>query len=197
MNRLVTAIATGLALALAACSTTPTANVLRFHQNQPIGRGAVYMRPADAQMANSLEFQAQANAVGTELRRNGFEPVASPGAAQFTAVIDVRTTERMGPPRQSNVSVGIGGGFTRGNVGMGGSVQLPVGSAPPPNVETTTTLSVTLLQNPGTQAVWEGRASLDTAANGQRGTALTPILAQALFKDFPGPSGRTVQVPIR
>lgn len=197
MNRLVTAIATGLALALAACSTTPTANVLRFHQNQPIGRGTVYIRPADPAMANSLEFQAQANAVGTELRRNGFEPVASPGVAQFTAVIDVRTTERVGPPRQSNVSVGIGGGFTRGNVGMGGSVQLPVGSAPPPNVETTTTLSVTLLQNPGTQAVWEGRASLDTAANGQRGTALTPILAQALFKDFPGPAGRTVQVPIR
>lgn len=197
MKRLLPAIATGLALGLAACSTTPTANVLRFHQNQPISRGAVYMRPADAQMANSLEFQAQANAVGTELRRNGFEPVAGPGVAQFTAVIDVRTTERMGPPRQSNVSVGIGGGFTRGNVGMGGSVQLPVGSAPPPNVETTTTLSVTLLQNPGTQAVWEGRASLDTAANGQRGTALTPVLAQALFKDFPGPSGRTVQVPIR
>jgi hypothetical protein len=188
-------LATGLALA--ACSTTPTANVLRFHQGQPISRGTVYIRPADPAMANSLEFQTQANAVAAELRRNGFQPVSSPGAAQFTAVVDVRTTERVGPPRQSNVSVGIGGGFTRGNVGMGGSVQLPVGATPPPNVETTTTLSVTLLQNPGTQAVWEGRASLDTAANGQRGTALTPILAQALFLDFPGPAGRTVQVPIR
>ncbi len=80
---------------------------------------------------------------------------------------------------------------------MGGNVQMPIGSTPPANVETTTTLSVALLQNPGTQAVWEGRASLDTAANGQRGTALTPILAQSLFRDFPGPSGQTVQVPIR
>jgi hypothetical protein len=188
-------LATGLALA--ACSSTPTANVLRFHQNQPIGRGTVYIRPADPAMANSLEFQTQSNAVAAELRRNGFEPVSNPAAAQFTAVVDVRTTERMGAPRQSNVSVGIGGGFTRGNVGMGGSVQLPVGSTPPPNVETTTTLSVTLLQNPGNQAIWEGRASLDTAANGQRGTPLTPVLAQTLFRDFPGPSGQTVQVPIR
>ncbi len=197
MRRFASALLLASSLALAACSTTPTANVLRFHQGQPMARGAVYIRPADPAMANSLEFQTQASAVGAELRRNGFEPVTNPAVAQFTAVVDVRTTERVGPPRQSNVSVGIGGGFTRGNVGMGGSVQLPVGATPPPNVETTTTLSVTLLQNPGTQAVWEGRASLDTAANGQRGTPLTPILAQALFRDFPGPSGQTVQVPIR
>ena len=178
-------LATGLALA--ACSTTPTANVLRFHQNQPIGRGTVYIRPADPAMANSLEFQTQADAVAAELRRNGFQPVSNPAAAQFTAVVDVRTTERIGPPRQSGVSVGIGGGFSSGNVGIGTSVQVPVGRTPPPNVATTTTLSVTLLQNPSNQAIWEGRSSLDTEANGQRGTPLTPILAQTLFRDFPGP----------
>jgi hypothetical protein len=64
-------------------------------------------------------------------------------------------------------------------------------------VATTTTLSVSIIQNPGTQAVWEGRASLDTQAGGQRGTALTPVLAGALFQGFPGPAGQTVQVPIR
>ena len=197
MKHLLPVLVSGLALALAACSSTPTANVLRFHQNQPIGRGAVHMRPADPQMTGSLEFQAQANAVGAELRRIGFEPVSSPAVAQFTAVIDVRTSERVGPPRQSGVSVGIGGGFSTGNVGVGTSVQVPVGRTPPPNVATTTTLSVTILQNPGTQAIWEGRASLDTESGGQRGTPLTPILAQALFADFPGPSGQTVRVPIR
>jgi hypothetical protein len=197
MKHIVPAVAVALALALGACSTTPTANVLRFHQNQPISRGTVYIRPADPAMANSLEFQTQANAVGEELRRNGFQPVSNPAMAQFTAVIDVRTTERVGAPRQSGLSVGLGGGFSTGNVGIGTSVQVPVGRTPPPNVETTTTLSVTIVQNPGTQAVWEGRASLDTAANGQRGTPLTPILAQSLFRDFPGPSGQTVQIPIR
>ncbi|MFN7400263.1 MAG: DUF4136 domain-containing protein [Sandaracinobacter sp.] len=188
-------LATGLALA--ACSSTPTANVLRFHQNQPITRGTIDIRPANPQMAGTLEFQTQANAVGAELRRNGFEPVSAPGIAQFTAIVDVSTTERVGPPRQSGLSVGLGGGFSTGNVGIGTSVQVPVGRTPPPNVATTTTLSVTLLQNPGNQAIWEGRASLDTEASGQRGTPLTPVLAQTLFRDFPGPSGQTVQVPIR
>lgn len=197
MKRLLPAAVVGLALALGACSTTPTANVLRFHQNQPISRGAVYIRPANPAMANSLEFQTQSNAVAAELRRNGFEPVQNPGLAQFTAVVDVQTTERIGPPRQSGLSVGIGGGFSSGNVGIGTSVQVPVGRTPPPNVATTTTLSVTLLANPGNTAVWEGRSSLDTQAGGQRGTPLTPVLAQTLFRDFPGPSGQTVQVPIR
>lgn len=191
------ALMLGMALALGACSTTPTASVLRFHQNQPLARGAVHIRPANPEMAGSLEFQSQANAVGVELRRLGFEPVGSPGPAQFTAVVDVQTTERVGPPRQSGVSIGVGGGFSTGNVGIGTNVRIPVGSTPPPNVATTTTLSVTLVQNPGSQAVWEGRSSLDTQAGGQRGTALTPVLAGALFQDFPGPAGRTVQVPIR
>jgi hypothetical protein len=198
MRRLTAAASIGLALALAACASTPTANVLRFHQNQPIGRGTVYIRPANPQMAGSLEFQTQANAVGAELARQGFQPVPNPAMAQFTAVIDVSTTERISAPtRSSGVSVGIGGGFSSGNVGIGGSVNVPVGRTPPPNVATTTTLSVTLAANPGTQAVWEGRASLDTQAGGQRGTTLTPVLATALFQDFPGPAGRTVQVPIR
>lgn len=197
MNRIVPGVAVALGLALAACSTTPKADVLRFHQKQPIGRGSVYIRPENPQMANSLEFQTQSDAVAAELRRNGFEPVNSPATARFTAVVDVKTTEQMRQRRRSNVSVGIGGGFSRRNVGMGGGVQLPIGLAPPPNVATTTTLSVTMLGNPGSQAVWEGRASLDTQADGQRGTTLAPLLARALFLDFPGPAGQTVQVPIR
>jgi hypothetical protein len=195
--KLAPALMLGMALVLGACSTTPTASVLRFHQNQPLARGAVHIRPANPEMAGSLEFQSQANAVGAELARQGFQPVANPADAQFTAIVDVQTSERVGPPRQSNVSVGIGGGFSTGNVGIGTNVRIPVGPTPPPNVATTTTLSVTLVQNPGSQAVWEGRSSLDTQAGGQRGTALTPVLAQTLFQDFPGPAGRTVQVPIR
>ncbi|WP_181160021.1 DUF4136 domain-containing protein [Sandaracinobacter neustonicus] len=191
------ALVIAAALALGACSTTPSANVLRFHQNQPVSRGTVYLKPANPALAGSLEFQAQANAVGAELRKQGFEPVSSPQVAQFTAVIDVQTTERVGPPRQSGVSIGIGGGFSSGNVGVGTSVQVPVGGQPSPQVATTTTLSVSLVQALGNQAVWEGRSSLDTQPGGQRGTPLTPVLASALFQDFPGPSGKTVQVPIR
>ena len=53
--RAASAALVAVTLALGACSTTPTASVLRFHQNQPLGRGAVYIRPANQEMAGSLE----------------------------------------------------------------------------------------------------------------------------------------------
>jgi hypothetical protein len=190
-------LSAALLLSLGACSTTPSANVLRFHQNQPIERGTIYIRPANPQMAGSLEFQAQANAVGAQLQTQGFTVVSGPQSAQFAAVVGVQTSERVSPGRQSGLSVGIGGGFSSGNVGVGTSVNVPVGGQARPNVATTTTLSVAIVTNPGNQSVWEGRSSLDTEAGGQQGTALTPVLAQTLFAGFPGPAGQTVAVPIR
>ncbi len=182
------------ALALSACSTTPTATVLSFHQ-QPPARGTITIQPADAQQAGSLEFGAQADAVRRELVRAGYAVV--PGTqAQFRAVVTLQTTERMSPGRSSGVSIGLGGGFSSGHVGMGTSVSVPVGGKPRPGVATTTTLSVAIVETRGS-AIWEGRSSLETEASGQQGTALAPILAETLFKDFPGTSGKTVQVPIR
>jgi len=195
--RSASAVAIALALALAACSTTPQAQVLRFHQGQSPTQGTIAMRPADPAMANSLEFRAQTQAVGAELQRQGFTIVSNPAQAQYVAVISVTTSDRLQAPRQSGVSVGLGGGFSRGNVGVGTSVNVPVGGQQQPNVATTTVLSVAITRQQGNQAVWEGRASLDTQAGGQSGTALTPVLAGALFKDFPGPNGRTVNVSIR
>jgi hypothetical protein len=190
-------LSAALLLSLGACTTTPQANVLRFHQNQPIERGTIYIRPANPQMAGSLEFQAQANAVGIQLQQQGFTVVSTPQAAQFSAVVNVQTSERIAPARQSGLTVGIGGGFSSGNVGVGTSVNVPVGGQPRANVATTTTLSVAIITNPGNQSVWEGRSTLDTEAGGQQGTALAPVLAQTLFAGFPGPAGQTVAVPIR
>lgn len=194
--RLAAAPLLAVALALGACSTTPTASVLRFHQNQPINRVVIVVAPQNPAMANSLEFQAQANAVAVELRQQGFTVVSNPSQTQYRAVVGMTTAERVSPGRQSGVSVGLGGGFSSGNVGIGTSVNVPVGGQARPNVATTTTMSVTIV-GPGGQSLWEGRASLDTQAGGQSGTTLAPVLAQALFAGFPGPSGQTVQVPIR
>jgi hypothetical protein len=196
MKPLATAASLALILALGACSTTPTASVLRFHQNQPINRGVIVITPQNPAMAGSLEFQAQANAVAVELRQQGFTVVTNPALAQYRAVVGMTTAERVTSGRQSGVSVGLGGAWSSGNVGLGTSVNVPVGGQSRPNVATTTTMSVAIV-GPGGQAVWEGRASLDTQAGGQSGTTLAPVLAQSLFAGFPGPSGQTVQVPIR
>lgn len=187
----------GLSLALAACSTTPAAQVTRFHPGIAPPPGTVSFRPAVPEQAGTMEFQAQADAVGAQLVRLGFQPVASANVALYSAIINMSVTERVTQRRNSGMSVGIGGGFSSGNVGMGSSVSVPVGRTPPPDVASTTTLAVTLRSNTANQSVWEGRSSLDTQAGGMRGTPLAPILSETLFREFPGPAGRTVSVPIR
>lgn len=194
VKRLATAATLALALALGACATAPQAQVLRFHQGAPAA-GAVYLKPANPSLAGSLEFQAQADAVAAELRRQGFTVVSQPSQAQFVATVDVSTAARDMAPRRSGVSVGVGGGWSSGNVGVGTSVNVPVGGSSRPQIATTTTLSVRMA-TPAGQAVWEGRASVETGPEGRSGTVLAPALAGALFRDFPGPSGRTVKVAL-
>jgi len=195
------ALGMALALALSACSSTPKANVLRFHQGPP-PQGTIYLKPADPAQAGGLEFQSQAAAVGAEMARVGLKPVGSPAGAQFVATVGLQTAQTMGPPRNSGVQVGIGGGIGGGGGwgggfgGVGGNVMIPVGGSGAGRVATTTTLSVAIAGSAG-QPFWEGRAALETPAGAQMGTPLAPILAQALFRDFPGPSGQTVQMPIR
>ncbi len=185
------------ALMLAGCATTPKANVLRFHQAQPVSPGSIYLRPANAEAIGALEFRAQADAVGAQLQAHGFTPTTSPQVALYNATIQLNVAERMGAPRQSGLSIGLGGGFTSGGVGLGSSVSVPVGSKTRTDIATTTTLSVVITRSQDNRPVWEGRASLDTEAGGLQGTALTAILAKTMFADFPGESGKTVLVPIR
>lgn len=195
--RLKSLVPVAAGLLLAACTTTPTANVVRFHAGQPIGAGTVVLVPADPAMAGSLEFQAQANAIGEELRRHGFTPVPPGQPAQFTATVAVTQSDRAGPPRQSGLRIGLGGGFSSGNVGVGTSVQVPVGQQGQASELRTTTLSVQMKDSSG-RAVWEGRASseaVNTSAQASGAYVVSP-LARALFKDFPGSSGRSVQVPL-
>jgi hypothetical protein len=55
---------------------------------------------------------------------------------------------------------------------------------------------VTLLDARGAQSLWEGRAELRTSAKSPLAdrTRNAQALAAALFRDFPGRSGQTVQV---
>ncbi len=194
MKRLAAATVLAVALALGGCATAPQAQVLRFHQGAPAA-GSVYLQPADPSLAGSLEFQAQAGAVAAELRRQGFTVVSDPAQAQFVTTVSVNTAARDMAPRRSGVSVGVGGGWSSGNVGVGTSVNVPVGGSSRPQTATTTTLSVRMA-TPAGQAVWEGRASIDTGPEGRSGTVLAPALAGVLFRDFPGASGRTVKVTL-
>lgn len=177
-------------LALGACMT-PTAptEVTRFHLGQVNERGTVAVEPAPNAPAG-MEFGTYVRAVEQELNRIGYAPVDGVGQSLYVAVVDVRsgTRERQ---RSSPVSIGLGGGtggWSGGGVGGGVSFGLGGGSG----LVVGTQVSVQLKRRSDQTIVWEGRARGEATERDSAG--LAQRLASALFRDFPGESGRTISV---
>jgi hypothetical protein len=187
-NRVLAATSIALMLALAACGRNNVyADVARFHTNQPINRGTLFIQPADPALANNLEFRTHAESVAVEMRRQGFQTVPTLAQAQYVATLDITQTDGTTVTRPG-MTVGVPVGPT--------VIATPVGRGPRNATERTTTVGVQIKRQPGGAQVWEGRAS-KTASAGSQGATLTwavPALAGALFKDFPGPAGVTTQV---
>ena len=193
------AMATGLALA--ACTTSPSAEVTRFHLGQPTPSDTIRVVPAPELVppgtATPLEFRSYAATVARDLAAHGFRPVDS-GPSAYLAVLSVQQTTRAGIPRQSPFSIGIGGGTGAGNVGVCGGISLPIGS--PRNTDLrVNVLAVRIRRQSDDTAFWEGRAVQQIAANdaGSSLSAAVPGLSGALFREFPGVSGQTVIVKLR
>lgn len=191
------ALAALLMLPLSACMTAlPSVDVTRFHGDAVPRGGTVSIVSADARDAASLEFRSTASAVAAALRRVGFN-VLDEGAsgAAFTAVLDLRReTIEPGDSRRSPVSVGVGGSTGSYGSGVGLGIGIDLSGKPKPIVSTQ--LRIQLREANGGRTVWEGRA--ETAAK-QGSPAAQPgmaagKLADALFSDYPGPSGKTVTV---
>ena len=184
------AIVAGAAL-LASCASTQQADVTRFHLGQPVARSSVFVTSANPADASSLEFRTYAAAVSDKLRQLGFTAAPSLAQAELVGAVDVTQGTRESLSRGSGLSIGIGGGTFGRHVGVGGSVNIPVGQSKPNDIAVTT-LSVQLKRRSDSSVIWEGRATAESRA-GAAGTVV-PALADALFRDFPGPSGQTVRV---
>lgn len=178
---------------LAACATTPTAEVTRFHLGQPIPADTIAVIPGPGAQAGGLEFRAQADAIAGVLAASGFRPVGETSQPAYLATFVAQSERQEVGPRRSPISIGIGGGsFGRGG-GVGGSVAFPVGT-PRADTVSINTLKLQIRRKADNSVIWEGRA-LETV----RGTSLTdavPGLARALLTGFPGASGKTVVVPV-
>ena len=179
------------ALALGACAASiPPVQVTRFHLGSEIARGPV----APVVSGGTLERGAYDSAVARELARLGFP--AGDGSARYTFSPEVTRDTRAGLAKRSPITIGIGGGT--GGYGGGVGVGASFGLGGNRSAETVITrLSVQLRERGGKGVVWEGRAETESASNSpasQPGLAADK-LAAALFKDFPGVSGRTITVP--
>ena len=184
----------GSGLLLAGCaSSIPPVEVTRFHLGTPISVGTVAI---ETPIIEGLEQQTFANAVSGEMARLGY-PSSAMSSAFYIANVNVRRDTREAlAQRGSGVSVGLGGGtggYRGGGVGLG--VGFTFGGKKRDTV--ITELSVQIKRRIGGDVVWEGRAETEAKENApaaQPGLAAGK-LAAALFKDFPGVSGRTVTVP--
>lgn len=185
---IIAAASLALMLALSACNRGGLyADVARFHSNQPINRGALFIEPADPAIANSLEFRTHAELIAVEMRRLGYQTVPSRAQAQYVAVVDIAQTDGTTVTRPGT-TVGVPVGPT--------IVATPVGRGPRNSTERTTTVAVQIQRLSDGAKIWEGRAS-KTANVGTQQATLTwavPALAGALFHDFPGKPGVTQQV---
>jgi hypothetical protein len=183
------------ALALGGCAASiPPVQVTRFHLDGAVTPGTIALSPAIG-----LERQTYEAAVTRELNRLGFANADSP-VARYVVAVDIQRDSRDNGQRRSPFSIGLGGGvggggYRGGGVGVGGGVSFPIGKRR--SSETVfTRISVRITERATGATVWEGRADTMASSNApasQPGLAADK-LATALFRDFPGVSGRTVTV---
>jgi hypothetical protein len=183
-------------IALAAC-TTPQGpiEVTRFVGPEGaarLGQGTVFIESAPGSY-DGLEAAPYKAAVAAELTRLGYRESNRADASQIAQIRIERFIETA-EGRRSPVSVGVGGSAGTYGSGVGLGVGINLGGGPRPT--TGTQLGVTLRDARGGVNLWEGRADIRTTDKSPLAdrSANAQALAAALFRDFPGRSGETVQV---
>jgi hypothetical protein len=170
------------------------AEVTRFHLGQPIARSTIAVEAANPALTSSPEYRTYEDIVARQLTRLGWTVVNTVGQSEQVAIVDVRQETHAGPPRRSPVTIGVGGGTGGWRSGVGGGVAFGVGGGGPRAIAFTG-LEVRLKRRSDGSVIWEGRARSEAPARSplaQPGPAVER-LADALFRDFPGESGRTIR----
>ncbi len=212
MTRIFSAFVAPLAvgfLALGGCATqVPPVSVTRFHTDAVNGWAAGKTYVVDASpltdtsssteaIPSELEWNSYRVAIERQLKLQGLVAASDNGTS--TAALRVRIglhrVERLLGGSRSPVSVGVGGstGGYRSGVGLGIGINLGGGAREMTDIK----LMVRIDDAASGQALWEGRAetAVPNKAPAAQPSLAAAKLAEALFKDFPGESGRTISVP--
>jgi hypothetical protein len=179
-----------LAAALAACASggggqRPAGGgleVARFHLGETVARAQIAVEPFDKADANRPEFPAYAAAVGRQLSRLGWTVVPTTTGSEQIALIDLEQGSREAIAALSAA-----------RIGRGVSATVPAGTSAD---VTASLLEVAIRRRSDGTVFWEGRAvgEARTGSPEAARTAVVERLAEALFRDFPGESGRTIRL---
>lgn len=196
------ALLTAAALALGGCATVvPPVEVTRFHNALPGWasgtRYAIATAPLDGSVAAmpSIEWNSYRAAVEQQLQRQGLVAAGSNDRAPLLVRISFERSEQLPEARRSPVSVGVGGSTGSYGSGLGLGIGFNLGGGPKRMADLQ--LSVRIDDATTGQAIWEGRAqtAVPVKAPAAQPSLAAAKLAEALFRDFPGESGRTISVP--
>jgi len=171
-------IALAVALSLAGCATSRGGgaaaggvDVTRTHLGGQLARAQIAVEPANAADANNPEFQAFSDAVERQLARHGYTIAANRPASEQIARLTVTQGTR------AALTTGWPAGLGRA---AGGNVVA-------------TLLDVRIQRRSDGTVFWQGRAVTESPTGTPR-SQIVDQLAAALFRDFPGESGRTIRV---
>ncbi len=174
---LVALIAAGL---LSGCQSLPGAapvaltEAFRSHLGQPIAPAAIALGPVNLARANDPVMRNYIGAVGGELSRLGFTPVADVSRAELLGTVEMMA----GSAAQiaANAPAGLRGVTTLGPGPAAG-------------------LMVAIRRRSDGSMIWQGRSATLRMAPGGDLSLLSGPLAHSLFFGFPGESGRTIRTP--
>lgn len=168
--------------------------VTRFVGDAPVylAQGTIQINPATGLDSGSIEYGIYEEAVRTELQDLGYRVVMINGAQVAQVAIDQYVIEEGN--RRGPVDVGVGGSTGSYGSGLGVGIGFNLGGQPAERV--VRELSVSIREAGGSQNLWEGRASMVATTNSDfaADAAAAPRMADALFADFPGNSGETIEV---
>ena len=192
--------ATLLGFMLAGCATTASGpvDVTRFHRADQVSfaPGSYVIDAANPYSPQGLEGAVWAEAVARELDRLGF---TRDNGSRTAYTVKVTQSRGMIDPamrgRRSPVSVGVGG--STGSYGSGVGLGIGIDLSGPPKPRVGNDLSVQILRRSDNIVVWEGRASsvVKQGTPAAEPSAVAAKMAEALFRGFPGESGKSIRVP--
>ena len=191
--------------ALSACAATgagPIAGpieVTRFHQPatlSQLGQTTIFVESAPGQDAGALELAPYKAAVARELVKIGYRETARDQAVHIAQIRLERITSQP-TPKRGPITVGMGGGTGgyRSRVGLGIGINL---GGTKSSQQIITQLAVNIREISTNEALWEGRADFSIGID----SPLAPneenaaIMADALFREFPGNNGESVNVKV-
>ena len=186
-------------LSLGACATPPgPVEVTRFvaaDRSAQLGRGTIFIETMPGTDGNSLAIAPYKAAVARELVALGYVESDLANATQI-ARVSVDGYMLGAGERRSPVSVGVGG--STGSYGSGVGVGLGINLGGGPKDRLGTEMAVRISDKTSGETLWEGRADFAPPEDSPlaRGQANAQTVASALFREFPGNDGETIEVKV-